>query len=144
MLPFLSLFAMYDSNESPENQNENNVSTANEPKTSSCGSGCQKETEANPLSCQLTSEELQKRKATVLANLKENMLSKHEIEHGYAFKFPGSDELLDELIEFIKTERVCCNFFKFNLSISGDKSETCLELTGPKGAKQFIVAELEL
>ena len=144
MLPFLSLFAMYESNESPENQNENGVSKSNEPKTSSCGSGCQEETETKQLSCQLTLEELQKRKMTVLANLKENMLSKQEIEHGYAFKFSGSDELLDELIEFIKTERACCNFFKFNLSISGDKSETWLELTGPKGAKQFIVTELEL
>lgn len=144
MLPFLSLFAMFDNNESSKNQNDSYMTKNNEHKASSCGSGCQEQEEHGSvqLSCQLTSVELQKRKTTVLANLKEKMLSKEEIENGYVFKFSGSDELLDELIEFVKTERTCCNFFKFNLSISGDKSETWLELTGPKGAKQFIVTEL--
>jgi hypothetical protein len=46
--------------------------------------------------------------------------------------------------EFIKTERECCDFFTFNLSISGDKSETWLELTGAEGAKDFISTELGL
>ena len=135
MLPFLSLFAMLDNNESSKNQNDSYMTKNNEHKASSCGSGCQEQEEHGSvqLSCQLTSVELQKRKTTVLANLKEN---------GFVFKFSGSDEFLVVLIEFVKTERTCCNFFKFNLSISGDISETWLELTGPKGAKQFIVTEL--
>jgi len=62
----------------------------------------------------------------------------------YAFKFPGTDAMLDELTEFIKTERECCDFFTFNISISGDKSEAWLELTGLEGAKDFIKTELEL
>lgn len=56
----------------------------------------------------------------------------------------GTDKILDQLSEFIKTERACCDFFIFGLSISGDKSEIWLELTGPKGAKDFIETELEL
>jgi hypothetical protein len=52
--------------------------------------------------------------------------------------------MLDELTEFIKTERECCDFFVFNLSISGDKSEAWLELTGEEGAKNFIESELGL
>jgi hypothetical protein len=49
--------------------------------------------------------------------------------------------MIDELVEFIKTERACCDFFIFNLSISS-KSEAWLEITGPRGAKDFIKTEL--
>jgi len=72
------------------------------------------------------------------------MLIKKELENGYAFKFNGTDNMLDELTEFIKTERECCDFFTFNLSIGGDKKEIWLELTGPKEAKEFIKTEMEL
>jgi hypothetical protein len=72
------------------------------------------------------------------------MTDKKELKDGYAFKFPGTDKMLDELTEFIKTERECCDFFTFNLSISGDKSEAWLELTGVEGAKDFISTELGL
>ena len=72
------------------------------------------------------------------------MLTKKELKNGYSYKFTGTDKMVDELAEFVKTERICCDFFIFNLSISGDKSEAWLEITGPKGAKDFIKSELEL
>ena len=96
------------------------------------------------LSCKLSSPELLKRKATVLASLRKQILEKKELKNGYAFRFEGSDKTVDELIEFIKAERQCCDFFTFDLSISGDKSEVWLELTGETGAKDFIKEELEL
>lgn len=72
------------------------------------------------------------------------MLQKKELTNGYSYKFVGTDKMVDELTEFVKTERACCDFFVFNLSISGDKSEAWLEITGPKGAKDFIKTELEM
>jgi len=98
----------------------------------------------NDLSCKLTTPELLQRKETVLKDLKEQVLMKKELEDGYAFQFPGTDKVLDQLSEFIKTERACCTFFIFGLSISGDKSEAWLELTGPEGAKDFVQTELGL
>ena len=65
------------------------------------------------------------------------MIDKKELENGYAFKFPGVDKMLDELIEFIKTERECCDFFTFNLSIGSDKSYVWLSLTEKEGAKNL-------
>lgn len=94
--------------------------------------------------CKLTTPELQERRATVLESLRKQVIEKKEVSNGYAFKFPGTDKMLEELTEFIKTERACCGFFIFNLSISGDKSEIWLGLTGPKGAKEMIVSELGL
>lgn len=96
------------------------------------------------LACNLTSSELQQRKMTVLENMRKEVVDKKEVQNGHAFKFPGTDNVLDQLTEFIKTERMCCNFFIFTLSVSGDKSEIWLELTGPEGAKDFIVSELGL
>ena len=61
-----------------------------------------------------------------------------------AFNFPGTDKVLDELTEFIKTERACCDFFTFALSVSGDQSEAWLKLTGAEGVKEFITSELGL
>ncbi len=96
------------------------------------------------MTCKLTSPELQKRKATVLVALRKQVIDKKELSNGYAFKFEGSDAMIDKLNEFIKTERQCCDFFTFNLTISGDKSTVWLELTGADGVKDFIKTELEL
>ncbi len=111
--------------------------------TSLCSEECQAKSNSE-ISCKLTTPELQKRKETVLASLKRQLIEKKELKDGYAFKFNGSDEMVDELTEFIKTERVCCDFFTFNLSISGDKSTAWLEMKGVEGAKEFISNELGL
>src|SRR3989338_349450 len=81
---------------------------------------------------------------TVLASLRKQVIKKKELPNGYAFTFKGTDEMIDELTEFVKTERMCCDFFTFNISVKGDKSETVLEITGVEGAKEFITSELEL
>ena len=109
-----------------------------------CSDKCEAKNKTSELSCKLTTPELQKRKATILESLRKQMIERKELPHGVAFKFTGTDKMVDELIEFIKTERVCCDFFTFNLSISGDKSEAWLELTGVEGTKDVIKNELEL
>ena len=109
-----------------------------------CTDGCKAGNKASVIACTLTSPELQKRKQTVIASLKAQVLEKKELKHGYAFKFAGNDKTIDELTEFIKTERECCSFFTFNLSISGDKSEVWLALTGADGTKAFISSEMAM
>lgn len=101
------------------------------------------DSKANQLSCNLTSLELRKRKATVISTLKNLVLEKEEIPSGFRYKFNGSDEVLDLLNDFIKTERHCCDFFTFNLTVSQNGSPAWLELSGPEGAKAFITNEIE-
>lgn len=96
------------------------------------------------LSCSLTTEELRNRKETVLASLKQQVVERKELPNGYHYTFPGTDQVVDELAEFIKTERTCCAFFTFGLTVAGDKSTACLELTGPEGVKEVIASELGL
>ena len=96
------------------------------------------------LSCTLTAPEMQTRKATVLESLCKQILEQKELENGYAFRFEGTDNVMDEIISFVKTERQCCGFFTFNLSIKDNKNFIWLELSGPQGAKAFITTEMGL
>lgn len=107
-----------------------------------CGPECEAGNKSATLSCKLTIPELRQRKETVIASLKTKIVSRKALSNGYVYHFAGTDEVVDELISFIKTERQCCDFFVFNLSISGDKSEARMEIIGPKGAKEFIDTEL--
>jgi hypothetical protein len=118
--------------------------TADNKSTSFCSDDCKAKNNSTNLSCKLTSAEMQQRKTTVLESLRKQILEKKELENGYAFKFNGSDKMFDELTEFIKTERECCGFFTFNLSIGGDKNEIWLQITGAEQAKEFIKTEMEL
>jgi hypothetical protein len=95
------------------------------------------------LSCKLTSTELKKRKEDVIAMLREQMIEKKELTEGYCYKFNGTDEILEMLTLFIRSERQCCGFFNFRLSVNND-SFTWLEISGPEGTKKFITAELKM
>ncbi len=98
----------------------------------------------SPLTCKLTSAEMQQRKTAVLALIQKNVLEKKELDDGYAFKFQGNDAMIDTLTAFIKTEKECCDFFTFNLAVRGNQDYVWLQLTGPEGVKDFIKTELEL
>ncbi|MCU0354086.1 MAG: hypothetical protein MUD08_10180 [Cytophagales bacterium] len=94
------------------------------------------------LSCTLATDDLQKRKETVFEKLRQKVTGVQELDNGYAFRFLGTDQTLDELLEFVKTERICCDFFTFDLSVKDSKSEAWLKLTGGDGVKSFIMHEL--
>lgn len=124
--------------------NQSTKTTMNKQKETVCSDDCTAKNKRGQMSCKLTTPELRERKETVIASLKQQIIEKKELRNGYAFKFLGTDKVLDELTEFIKTERECCDFFTFGLSISGDKREAWLELTGADGVKDFIISELGL
>jgi hypothetical protein len=96
-----------------------------------------------PMTCKLTSPELMKRKKEVITILKKQVLEQTELSNGYSYKFNGTDETLDSLTAFIKSERMCCDFFNFNLQVANE-SFIWLHITGAEGVKEFIKKELEL
>jgi len=100
------------------------------------------ETTTKPVTCKLTTPELQKRKATVIADLKALVLERKELDNGFSYKFKGTDETLDKLNDFIKTERMCCNFFTFQITV--EEQTALLNITGPNGAKEFLKEEVDL
>ena len=94
------------------------------------------------LTCKLTTPELQERKRSVISKLKALMLAKTETASGFSYRFHGDDETLDLLNNFIKTERMCCDFFTFKLIVTAEGMAE-MELSGPIGTKDFIVSELQ-
>jgi hypothetical protein len=96
------------------------------------------------IACKLTTPELEARKAGAVAELKKKILETVETEHGYAFRFTGSDETLGQLMVFIQAERQCCSFFTFKLGIQDPESPIWLEISGASGAKEFVKDELKL
>lgn len=98
----------------------------------------------NTLTCKLTTPELQLRKSTILTELKNAALERIETHDGIKLKFKGSDDTIDMLTSFIKTERLCCDFFEFDLTVKDENEFAWLKLSGPEGAKEFIRTELGL
>ena len=100
------------------------------------------ETETKSITCKLTTPELQKRKVTVIAELKEMVVNRRELDSGFSYAFDGKDETLDKISDFIKTERMCCDFFTFELTV--EENAAVLNITGPEGAKEFLKSEVDL
>jgi len=117
------------------------ISNAQKEECNGADACCKKETK---FKCNLTTPEFRERKATVIADLKKIMKKKKELKDGYAYKFSGSDDVVAKLNEFIRTEKECCDFFTFNLTVSKDKSAAWLEITGSEGVKNFIKTEIEM
>lgn len=95
------------------------------------------------LSCKLTTPELRNSKHSAIATLKQLALEKQGTDNGFRYRFDGSDQTLDFLIEFIKTERLCCCFFTFSITVAALETPISLELSGPEGVKDFINNEID-
>lgn len=69
------------------------------------------------LTCKLTTPELQERKKTVIAELKSLLKERKEETNSVRYKFESTDSNIDLIASFIKTERLCCDFFEFRLDV---------------------------
>ena len=94
------------------------------------------------VTCKLTTPELQEREKTVIAEIKILVVKRVETTNGVRYSFNDSDSTIDLLANFIKTERVCCSSFEFNLVVGQSEGFVTLELTGPEGTKDFIESEI--
>ena len=61
---------------------------------------------------------------------------------GYTFQLPGDSAMVFKLAEFIRDERLCCPFWTFGVTVEPPGGAIWLQLTGPDGAKEAVVAEL--
>lgn len=76
----------------------------------------------------------------MIRELSQILVKREVLPDGLRFTFNSGDETLDTLVDFIKSERQCCDFLSFRLSVSDD--EALLELTGPKGTREFLEREI--
>lgn len=56
------------------------------------------------IECKLTQPKFQKYKKEVIARLKDKVLERRQVGNGYKYRFAGTDDLIDQLVQFIKSK----------------------------------------
>lgn len=100
----------------------------------------------SPLACNmlaLNAEERKRHKA-VSERMRAAVKEVQPLPDGYAFRFEAEQATILLVSEFIARERLCCPFFRFELTAEQENGPLWLRLRGRDGVKEFIEAELGL
>ena len=95
-----------------------------------------------PIVCQLLEPELREREQVLQQELFSGVEAIRELSDGYALRYPGEVRWLATLTEFIRFERDCCPFLRFELHAEPQHGPLWLELRGQAGVKEFVEAVL--
>jgi hypothetical protein len=93
--------------------------------------------DALPIVCTLSNEERAQR-ADEVTDLLGDALEVRDLQNGFAFRFPGSEDWAVRLLDYIVFERRCCRFFTFELVFEPDLGATWLHVCGPEGVKELL------
>ena len=66
---------------------------------------------------------------------------RRELPDGYSFRISNEHLTTDQLVQWINLERQCCPFFGFQILWEPENGPVWLQLTGPRGVKDFILDE---
>ena len=94
-----------------------------------------------PVACSLIDADLQERRRTLFEKITSAVFEVKEVDEGFAYVFVPAAGRINELANLIELEHRCCPFLRFRLSVEPGDGQICLEMTGPKGTKEFL-AEL--
>ena len=97
-----------------------------------------------PIVCRLLAPELRAREQVVQQEVSGAAEEVRELPDGYALRFPGEGGWLATLAEFIRFERACCPFLRFELHAEQQDGPLWLRLRGPAGTKEFLAGLLAL
>jgi hypothetical protein len=97
-------------------------------------------TEHFPIACSLTDSELQQRRTDVLRQAKSAMTAVTETENGFIYQFASASDRIAALANLITLEHQCCPFLTFKLTVEPGNQPVSLELSGPEGTKEFLIA----
>ena len=96
-----------------------------------------------PVVCTLSPETLATRRQGLLAELLGSADAHDELDSGHRLAFAASDETLTLIARTVAAERNCCRFLRFQITIEPGDGPVTLELTGPKGTREFLAAIFE-
>jgi len=88
--------------------------------------------------CTLIGEDLLERKKLLKEQVFSKVSKKKEVQNGYVYYFRNDDLLLDEALEFIKYERECCPFFKFDISMLPFDAGFAIQISGSEEAFEML------
>jgi len=94
-----------------------------------------------PIACELSEGVQRSRREEISRELFSGCKEVRELEDGYEFVFPGSEEWIERLTRFVASERECCRFFAFELRFEPDLEPVSLRMRGPAGTKEFLAGQ---
>jgi hypothetical protein len=96
-----------------------------------------------PIVCTLTPDALRARREGLLAALLRQSIGHELLPEGLRLRFGPSTETLASIARAVEAERHCCRFLRFTIIVEPDEGPLILDLTGPPGTREFVVALLE-
>ena len=97
-----------------------------------------------PIACTLGPAAIKARREDLLGNLVRRAAERVELQNGYRVRFTAEPGLLRTIADVIETERQCCRFLRFELTVEPDERSMWLEFTGPQGTREFLAGMLDL
>jgi len=96
------------------------------------------------LACDLSAltDEQWERHRELYHQLRADVKEVKELEDGYAFRHSADGGVLLAIAQFVATERLCCPFFEFEISVGRGGGPVWLRMSGEGGAKRVLEAEM--
>ena len=96
-----------------------------------------------PIVCTLTPDGLRARREGLLSDLLHRAVDREELPEGLRLRFAPTADTLSAIARAVEAERHCCRFLRFAVTVEPDGGPMFLELTGPRGTREFVAALLE-
>jgi hypothetical protein len=97
-----------------------------------------------PIACTLGPAALKARREDLLGSLVRRANERIDLPNGYRVRFAQADDVLSMIARVVETERQCCQFLRFEITVEPAGGPTWLEFTGPPGAREFLAGMLDL
>ena len=96
-----------------------------------------------PVACTLTPGDLAARRSNLLPGLVAQAESREELADGWRYRFAATGDVLQRITAVIDSERQCCRFLRFQLTVEPDGGPLVLDVTGPSGTREFLSQIIE-
>ena len=97
-----------------------------------------------PIVCTLTPDALRARREGLLSDLLRQAETRETLPYGMRLRFAPSSETLATIALAVESERRCCRFLRFAITVEPEEGPVLLELTGPPGTREFLEALLDV
>jgi hypothetical protein len=97
-----------------------------------------------PIVCTLTPEALEARKQGLLSALVRRSAGRELLSNGLRLRFQPSSETLSSIVRAVDAERHCCRFLRFTVTVEPGEGPVTVDLTGPPGTREFVLALIEM
>jgi hypothetical protein len=97
-----------------------------------------------PVVCTLTPDALRAPRQGLLSHLLRQADNHEQLQEGLRLRFTPTSETLATIARAVDSERHCCRFLRFGITVEPDGGPMFLELSGPPGTREFVAALLEV